>query len=117
MSVTSNTEPDGRFLLLTDLEVPSGELLAGDKKIWERVDPTIVRDNMAKALRSFMGALPDESDTPGFKLNEIEVAVAIGAGGEVGFLGTGVSLNCSATLTLHLVRPDQGQVEDGNSPP
>ena len=105
MSETTNNDTgDGDFLLLTDLGSPSGELLRDGRKIWEKVNPAVVRENMAKALQSFMGALPDQNDTPGFKLNEIEVALTIGAGGEVGFLGTGASINGSATLTLHLSR-------------
>ena len=92
------------FLLLTDLGAPSGELLVSGKKIWEKIDPAVVRENMGNAPRSFMGALPGADDTPGFQLKEIEVAVTIGAGGEVGFLGTGASINGSATLTIHLTR-------------
>jgi hypothetical protein len=99
------TETDEEhFLLLTDPKGASGDLLGDGAKIWKRIDVDTVRTNMQEALRSFTKTLPSDNDTPGFKLTEIEVALTIGASGEVGFLGTGASVNGSATLTIHLSR-------------
>jgi hypothetical protein len=99
------TEKDEEhFLLFTDQKGGTGDLLKDGDKIWKRIDVATVRTNMKEALRSFTKTLPSDDDTPGFKLTEIEVALTIGASGEVGFLGTGVSVNGSATLTIHLSR-------------
>jgi len=99
------TETDEEeFLLLTDVESGTGELLVDGEKVWKKVNVDTVRDNMREVLRKFTRALPNDDDTPGFKLTEIEVALTIGASGEVGLLGTGVSVNGSATLTIHLSR-------------
>lgn len=95
---------DNEILLLAGVDTGTGELLADTDKLWQKVEVDKVRDNMQKALSTFTQALPGADATPGFKLTEIEVALTVGAGGEVGFLGTGVSVNASATLTVHLTR-------------
>jgi hypothetical protein len=104
MTENDENENENEILLLSGLDTGTGELLADADKVWARVEVDKLRDNMRKALNTFTKALPTTEDTPGFKLTEIEVALTVGAGGEVGFLGTGVSVNAAATLTVHLTR-------------
>lgn len=100
----NENENENEILLLSGVDAGTGELLADADKVWARVEVDKLRDNMRKALNAFTKALPTAEDTPGFKLTEIEVGLTVGAAGEVGFLGTGMSVNAAATLTVHLTR-------------
>jgi hypothetical protein len=66
-------------------------------------------DELRKNLEDFMASLQDilpEADKPtaGMGLKAVSIAVGINGKGQVGFLGTGVEVGGSATLTLTFER-------------
>jgi hypothetical protein len=66
-------------------------------------------DELHKNLEDFMASLQDilpaaDKPTAGMGLKTVSVAVGINGKGQVGFLGTGVEIGGSATLTLTFER-------------
>lgn len=66
-------------------------------------------DDLRKNLDAFMASLKDilpsvDSAGAGFDLKTLTVAVGINGKGQVGFLGTGVEVGGTATLTLTFER-------------
>ncbi len=67
-------------------------------------------DELRKNLEDFMGSLQEtlpaiDKPASGMGLKSVSVAVGIDGKGRVGFLGTGVEVGGSATLTLTFERP------------
>lgn len=85
--------------------VEETELLGG-KTVWQRVDVTQLQQNLTDLLNDLKTALPVDNETSGtgFRVKTIQVAVKIGAKGQVGILGTGVEASGEASLTLTLER-------------
>jgi hypothetical protein len=80
----------------------------GGKSVWQRIDTAQLRVNLSDLIANLHSAIPPETvmeDSTGFRIKTIEVAVKIGAKGEVGILGTGVEASGEASLTLTLERP------------
>jgi hypothetical protein len=64
-----------------------------------------LRDNLAEFMASLQELLPAADKTAaGLGLKSVTVAVGINGKGKVGFLGTGVEVGGSATLTLTFER-------------
>jgi hypothetical protein len=66
-------------------------------------------DELRKNLEDFMASLEDilpaaDKPTKTFGLKAVSVALGINGKGQVGFLGTGVEVGSSATLTLTFER-------------
>src|SRR5262245_59166861 len=66
-------------------------------------------DELRKNLEDFMAAFGDilpaaDKPTKGLDLKTVSVALGINGKGQVGFLGTGVEVGGSATLTLTFER-------------
>src|SRR6516225_8435054 len=66
-------------------------------------------DELRKNLEDFMASLEDilpaaDKPTAGMALKTVSVAAGINGKGQVGFLGTGVEVGGSATLTLTFER-------------
>jgi hypothetical protein len=79
--------------------------LLGNSKIWEKIDPSVIKANLDKLLRGLGGAIPEaDSHQTGYSLKEFEVSLKIGAKGEVGFLGTGVEGSGEASLKLKFAK-------------
>jgi hypothetical protein len=78
--------------------------LADGEKVWNRIDVNVLRKNLEEVLSKLGGALPAKDKVKGFSVTEIEVALTIGAAGQVGLLGTGVEVSGTASLTVHLTR-------------
>lgn len=71
-----------------------------------KVSATVVSvDTIRVNLTNFVGSLDQiipemKPREDGFKLASFDVAVGVNGKGEVGFLGTGVEVGATATLTL-----------------
>lgn len=84
-----------------------GPKLLGDSR---KVSATTVSvETIRLNLSNFVGSLdqiiPDlKPREDGFKLDSFDVAVGVNGKGEVGFLGTGVEIGATATLTLKFSR-------------
>src|SRR5271167_3867000 len=75
--------------------------LLNDSKIWKKINPSTLRQNLNDFVGALHGTIPDvESEQTGYSLKEFEVSVTIGAKGEVGFLGTGAEASGEASLKL-----------------
>jgi hypothetical protein len=75
----------------------------------ERRKVSVPVDELRRNLEEFMGSLGEilpaaENTAAGIGLKSVTVAVGINGKGQVGFLGTGVELGGSATLTLTFER-------------
>jgi hypothetical protein len=86
------TKPESNFELLDDsrqLTLPVDDL----------------RKNLNEFLTSLKYLLPAEEETgAGMKLKVVTVAVGINGKGKIGFLGTGMEVGASSTLTLTFER-------------
>jgi hypothetical protein len=96
--MTGAPETDGIPLLVAD----ESQYLRGGNRSWERIDLDTLRANLddlvAKVSRSLTPDTPERAGP--FEVSSIEVAVTIGASGQVGLLGTGVEAKAEASLTL-----------------
>lgn len=83
-----------------------GADLLGGKKVWQRINTEELRENLDDLLSNLRVALPADSPTDKgrFEIKTIQVAVKVGAKGQVGILGTGVEASGEASLTLTLER-------------
>jgi hypothetical protein len=93
----------GREVFLFTKADSEFELLDEKRKV------TLPVDELRKNLDDFIGSLRDilpiaDSPTAGIGLKTVTVAVGINGKGQVGFLGTGVEIGGSATLTLTFER-------------
>jgi hypothetical protein len=79
--------------------------LLSDSKLWGKIDPQTLKDNLHRFVSTLSGSVPDtDSSQTGYSLKEFEVSLTIGAKGQVGFLGTGVEGSGEASLTLKFVK-------------
>ena len=93
---------EGRTIQVAAVE--EAQLLGG-KRIWNRIDADTLHRNLQELLDNLRESLPSDDDTKGgFRTTQIQVAVTVGAKGEVGILGTGVEVSGQAALTLTLSR-------------
>jgi hypothetical protein len=77
--------------------------LVGDSKVELPVDE--LRKNLEDFMAKFSDILPAvETPAKGLGLKSVSVALGIDGKGHVGFLGTGVEVGASATLTLTFER-------------
>jgi hypothetical protein len=95
--------PDSRKVLVFSGSSSDFDLLDEKRKI------ALPVDELRKNLEDFMVSLQDilaAADKPAAKmgLKSVSVAVGINGKGQVGFLGTGVEVGGSATLTLTFER-------------
>jgi len=82
-----------------------GDLMGDKDRLWKRIDPAVLKTRLLELLTGLGSALPEQDSlNQNFRIKEIEVAVVVGAGGEVGILGTGVEVKGEASLKLKLVR-------------
>jgi preprotein translocase subunit Sss1 len=95
--------PDSRKVLLFSASSSDFDLLDEKRKIALPVDE--LRNNLEDFIVSLQDILA-AADKPAGKmgLKSASVAVGINAKGQVGFLGTGVEVGGSATLTLTFER-------------
>jgi hypothetical protein len=95
--------PDSREVLVFAGSSSDFDLLDEKRKV------ALPVDELRKNLEDFMASLRDilpTADKPvgGMGLKSVSVAVGINGKGQVGFLGTGVEVGGSATLTLMFER-------------
>jgi hypothetical protein len=95
--------PDTKTVLVFSKADGSFDLLDEKQKVILPVS------ELRKNLEDFMGSLQDilpvaNKPTAGMGLKSLSVAVGINGKGQVGFLGTGVEVGGSATLTLTFQR-------------
>jgi hypothetical protein len=91
--------PEGRKVLVFSGSSSDFELLDEKRQV------ALPVDELRKNLEDFMASLQDvlpiaDKPTAGMGLKTVSVAVGINGKGQVGFLGTGVEVGGSATLTL-----------------
>lgn len=95
--------PDDQKIVIFTKNADEFELLGEKNKVELPVA------DLRRNLDEFMGALKDilpaaEKPAVGLGLKTISVALGINGKGQVGFLGTGVEVGGSATLTLTFER-------------
>jgi hypothetical protein len=102
IALDDDLETAGISLLVAD----ESQYLKGGNRAWERIDVDTLRTNLddlvSKVSSSLTPATPEKLGP--FEVSSIEVAVTIGASGQVGILGTGVEAKAEASLTLTLTR-------------
>jgi hypothetical protein len=91
--------PEGRKVLVFSGSSSDFELLDEKRQV------ALPVDELRKNLEDFMASLQDvlpvaDKPTAGMGLKTVSVAAGINGKGQVGFLGTGVEVGGSATLTL-----------------
>lgn len=70
------------------------------------ISPEKLKKNLASFLDSMGSAMAGVPDfLAGYKLEEIELSLEIGAEGEIGLLGTGGKLSGKGSITLKLKKP------------
>jgi hypothetical protein len=95
--------PDTPEVLLFTSSGSDFDLLVEKRKVSLPVDE--LRKNLEDFMASLGEILPTADKTAaGIGLKSVSVAVGINGKGQVGFLGTGVELGGSATLTLTFER-------------
>jgi hypothetical protein len=98
--VVVSGETEGIAILVAEHD---GQWLSEDR-VWKRIDPTTLRANLTELVAGLQDALPLAESPSGFAVSEVRVAVKVGAGAEVGLLGTGIDVSGEATLTLTMTR-------------
>jgi hypothetical protein len=99
--------PDSRKVLIFSGAGGSFELLDEKRQVALPVDE--LHNNLKDFIASLHEILPtSENATTGLGLKTVSVAVGINGKGQVGFLGTGVEVGGSATLTLTFERSRPG---------
>src|ERR1043166_9722367 len=95
--------PDDRKVIIFTKDKSEFALLDEKRKVELPVDE--LRKNLEDFMASFKDILPAaEKPAKGLGLKTVAVALGINGKGQVGFLGTGVEVGGSATLTLTFER-------------
>jgi hypothetical protein len=94
------------LIFASKADAPGGARLLGGRQPAEAVvSIETIRVNLASFVGSLDQIIPEvKAKEDGFKLSSFDVAVGVNAKGEVGFLGTGVEVGATATLTLKFSR-------------
>jgi hypothetical protein len=71
-------------------------------------------EDIKNSLQDFVASLKDilpmaDTGVGGMGLNSVSIAVGIDGKGKVGFLGSGVEVGATATMTLTFERPDSSK--------
>lgn len=78
--------------------------LLGTGRLWHRISPEVLRNNLREVVAQLYDILPtdDGVERPALRMTQVQVALTIGAKGQVGILGTGAETNVATSLTLTL---------------